>query len=114
MDAPPPFLPEPEPLTPAKPPQKSGIKTLALWVVLILMFLAIWQFLAPDPNSAHPPAPPCEPGPMWTRVLPYAICFGLVALLYRWFWRTYQVSLDFNVAQEPGRIALAERRFAAA
>jgi hypothetical protein len=31
----------------------NGLKTLALWVVLVVMFLTIWQFLAPSPRPEH-------------------------------------------------------------
>ncbi|HEY6561235.1 MAG TPA: ATP-dependent zinc metalloprotease FtsH [Polyangiaceae bacterium] len=33
---------------------KQPHKTLLLWVVLIVAFLAIWQFLSPDPQSRQP------------------------------------------------------------
>jgi hypothetical protein len=116
MSATPPFLPEPEP-APRAPvaPKNSGVKRLALWVVLVVMFLAIWQFLAPDPKKpSGPPLPACEPSPMWLTVLPYVVVFGLLFLLLRRFYRSYGESLEFNVAQEAGRLALAERRFGAA
>jgi hypothetical protein len=40
-------------------PRRRGVRVLLLWVLLIVMFLAIWQFLSPTPPSqsrprAHP------------------------------------------------------------
>lgn len=31
------------------------VRTVALWVVLIVMFLLIWQFVSPDPPKQTPP-----------------------------------------------------------
>lgn len=110
-----PFLPDPEPVTPPAPPKKNTVKTLTLWVVLIVMFLTIWQFLSPTPGATPEPAPPpCQSPPMWHSVAPYAAFFAIFFVIYRWFLRTYEQNLDFNVAQEPGRLAMAERRFGAA
>jgi hypothetical protein len=39
----------------------SGWATLGLWTCLVLMFLAIWQFLNSTPTS-HPPQPPAARG----------------------------------------------------
>ena len=114
--APLPFLPEPEPLTPAAPPpKKSATKTLVLWVVLIVMFLAIWQFLTP--SGAAPPKPelpPCESSPSYAALWVGVAAMALFVFVYRWFMKTYAQSLEFNVAQEPARLAIAERRFDAA
>jgi hypothetical protein len=112
-----PFLPEPEPVTPPTPPKKSGRKTLVLWVILIMMFLAIWQFLAPEPGTGKPPAPvapPCEPASWWVTTAPWLAIAVCLFFAVRWFLRAYGQSLEFNVAQEPGRVAVAERRFGAA
>ena len=52
-------------LSPARPRNRSRTdevfvkqshKTLLLWVLLIMMFLAIWQFLQPDEPQAAPVA----------------------------------------------------------
>jgi hypothetical protein len=64
-------------------PSKKLAFTLGLWVLLILMFVGIWQFLAPDgAPSALPAAPPpvvdeVEP-PIWAS--PW-LALPLVALL---------------------------------
>jgi protein-S-isoprenylcysteine O-methyltransferase Ste14 len=111
-NAPLPFLPEPEPAAPAAPPNKKAAKTLILWVVLIVMFLGIWQFLSPSPGATPAPAlPPCEPSSGWYTVAPYAVFFAILLIAYRWFVRSYGQNLDFQIAQEPGRLAMAERRF---
>lgn len=110
-----PFLPEPEPVTPPAPPKKTAVKTLILWVVLIVTFLSIWQFLAPAPGAKPEPVlPPCESAPIWHSVAPYVAFFAIFVGVYRWFLRGYAQSLEFNVAQEPARVAIAERRFGAA
>ena len=105
-----PYLPEAE-VAPAVPGAKSNTKrTLGLWVVLIVMFLAIWQLLAPGP-SPRPTLPPCESTFSWGQA---AITFTpllLLVVLLRWFMRTYGQSTDFSLALEPGRLAMAERRF---
>jgi hypothetical protein len=109
MDAP--FLPEPEPQQ--TPPQSSGqgMKTLALWLVLIILFLVIWQFLGPGPEQGAPATPeaPKETTSFgWLSFLPLVV----VVVLLAFFFRTYRVAVGFNVAQEPARRASAERRFA--
>lgn len=110
-----PFLPEPELMAPPAPPKKSAWKTLLLWVILVVMFLTIWQFLTPDGSATPDPAlAPCAPPPAWQTVAPYAAFIAILFFLYRWFVRTYRQSVDYNVGQEPGRFALAERRFGAA
>src|SRR5215831_10923647 len=34
-----------------KPPLKQRTKTLVLWVILVLLFLAIWQLVSPAPGE---------------------------------------------------------------
>lgn len=110
-----PFLPEPEtPAAPATAPKKSqGWKTLVLWLVLIVMFLTIWQFLSPDPSKhpSPPPLPSCEPAssPVFTAV-PWVLLAALVVLVF-YVIRKFKANTEFNVSQEPGRVAVAERRF---
>lgn len=111
-----PFLPEPEVV--AAPPKKNTKKTLALWVLLILLFLALWQFLSPSNDggsSAHRVAraapPPAEPSSLWTSLVPTVLPIALVVFLFILFVRAYRQNDAFNVAQEPGRLALAHKRF---
>lgn len=108
-----PYLPEPQ-VTPAPTPKGNAKKTLVLWIVLIVMFLAIWQFLSPSPGetSATPQLPPCESSwSPWMTVVMLTPLGGFIAF-WMWFLRTYQQSIDYAIMQEPGRIALAERRYA--
>ena len=47
-----PFLPEPENApVPAATQKKNGVRTLLLWVALIVMFLGVWQFLTPNDKN---------------------------------------------------------------
>src|SRR5262245_22394512 len=108
-----PFLPEHVP--PPEPPKKNTAKTLALWVLLVLVFLAIWQFLSPaerPPGApAPPPLPPCESS-AWPTVLTTLVpIVFLLLVLWAIFVRPLRGSSSFNAAQEPGAVALAERRF---
>jgi hypothetical protein len=105
-----PFLPEPDPVPPPQHKPRAR-KTLVLWVLLVLMFLAIWQFLSPS-GEAHPrpEAPACEPSFWSASLLTVVLPFGLFGLIFFWFFRTYRQSVDFNLSQERARIALAEGR----
>lgn len=47
-------------------------RVVALWVVLIVLFLAIWQFLTPDPHAA--------PAPVHHDTMPFGL--GSIAALY--------------------------------
>ncbi len=111
-----PFLPEHVPdVDPAekKTKAKRARRTLLLWVLLILMFLAIWQFLQPGPSASHqatPPPPPCE-ATMWSAVSGWAIPFGAFLLLFFVFMRAYGQNVEFARSTEPAARALAERRF---
>lgn len=120
-----PFLPEPEAVTAA--PKKSAYKALALWVVLIVMFLAIWQFLTPAPGK--PPSADaersqvfaqlagdeaCPPSSSWSGSISAVAPVMLVGLLFFLFLRAYRQNVAFALAQEPGRLAMAQRRFAEA
>lgn len=108
-----PFLPEPE--TATAPPKKSAKRILLLWVMLIVMFLAIWQFLTPAERTApgvhEAVAPVAETSLFWSSTWMAFAPFGFVALVLFLFLRAYRQNLRFNIAQEPGRMALAHRRF---
>jgi hypothetical protein len=101
------FLPEPDPVPPSRT-KRTAARTLFLWVLLIIMFLAIWQFLQPS-GQAHPqPAlPACEPQ-AWSTNLFTFVPIVLGGLFFWWFFHTYRQSLDFNLSQERARMALAE------
>jgi hypothetical protein len=112
--APPPFLPEhAPPPAPPEAPKKNAWKTLLLWVVLIVLFLTIWQFLSPSPSNG-PPAPklpPCETPFPWTSIVAPLVVCTVCLLIFARVMRQLRGSTTFNASQEPGAIALAERRF---
>ena len=115
-----PFLPEPEATAPASP-QKGRAKTLVLWVILVVMFLTIWQFLTPTertpatsdlvPVQAHDAA---AAAPTWATFVPTVLPLLVVVLIVFLFLRAYRQNDTFNLSQEPGRMAMAHRRFAEA
>ena len=91
------------------------------------MFLAIWQFLEPAPrkqpsadgersqrSAQVEAAEACPPSSSWTGPIPAVAPFVIVALLFVLFLRAYRQNVAFAVAQEPGRLAMAQRRFAEA
>jgi hypothetical protein len=61
----------------ARGTRRVGGKLLLLWVLLIMMFLAIWQFLAPDPGA---PATAGQ-GPSDTLAPFLAVVFPLLVVL---------------------------------
>src|SRR5262249_55319259 len=100
MDAP--FLPPPAADNPV--PQKgSAKKTFFLWFALILLFLVIYNLFSAGPASTT------------TRLLDalagmfsYAWPFLLIGLVFFYIWWQFRGSAQFQLAQEPGLIALAE------
>jgi tetratricopeptide (TPR) repeat protein len=133
-----PFLPEPDP-EPAKPVKRQARRALALWVLLIVMFMGIWQFLSPtpEPSGAAPrrqtshatararddadvdrravaPKEVCpESTSSWSGVVTVAPLV-LIGVFFFLFLRAYTGSRSFNRDEEPGLVALAERRFSSA
>jgi hypothetical protein len=101
-----PFLPEPEPAAATQPTQPSSRKTLLLWIVLIALFIAIWNLVGEDKGGAPPPEP-SRFGGWWIGLLPSGLVFAFAV----YFFQTYRQSVDFNLALEVGRRAMAERRF---
>ncbi len=122
-----PFLPEAEAAVAA--PKKNGAKVLILWVILIVMFLTIWQFLTPaerkEPASRAGTTPrygqvvaveACPPAPssFWTGTIATMAPCALGFFVFFLFLRAYRQNAAFALAQEPGRLAMAQRRFAEA
>jgi len=60
-------------------------KTLVLWVVLIVAFLAIWQFLSPEPSATQAPGPRAEYDPILSIVFVPLIL--LVTIFAGLLWR---------------------------
>ncbi len=66
-------------------PGPSPRKTLALWIVLILMFLAAYQLWVPDPRERpHVPAPVAAPAR--STPIPVALLVGAGSLLFMGFY----------------------------
>jgi len=69
----------------AAPKAKSHARrVLVLWVLLILVFLAVWQFLAPTtppPRAVHA-APPPTPGETWASL--GGLYAGVILLVAGW------------------------------
>ncbi len=61
--------------------RRQAVRTLVLWVLLVVMFLAIWQFLTPSdrPPSAPNPAPDGPWLPGWITLLIPAAFLALFA-----------------------------------
>jgi hypothetical protein len=82
----------------AQRPQRAKW-TLVLWVVLIMMFLAVWQFLSPAERPTHghaaPPPPPVEDASMFAFAFPALMLALFVVLLV---WRVRQVRVGPKLA----------------
>ncbi len=112
MSEPEPFLPDVSPDAPAAGAQKSS-RSVVLWVALIVMFLTVWQFLTPveQGSSSFEDVSSAAPGPSWTSVTIGAAPFGAVAVLLFLLLRAFRHQTAFNLAQEPGKLALAQHRY---
>jgi hypothetical protein len=99
-------------------PAKGGFlrhplgRLIALWALLIVMFLVIWQVLqSPQPGSTHAmptPAPAGEPIDMFSKVSPVVAIAFFGALFFFSMARTRR----FNAANALGLQALAEADYA--
>jgi hypothetical protein len=70
-------------------------RVLFLWVLLILMFLAIWQVLNPSDARPRPPPPPTEPLAWWlTPTLTGAFVVLFVGLMARNLRRASRVRIE--------------------
>lgn len=67
-------------------PARRGLRLLVLWGLLVVMFLAIWQFLTPairDDTRAPPPPPVVEAAPdTLVSVLTWVVSLGLPVVLF--------------------------------
>ncbi len=111
MDANAPYLPAAEPSD--NPPQKtkSARKTIVLWILLIVMFVAIYQFLspAPTPHHVHHAPPPSPPDSAWHSALVSFLPALTLAALFIWFLRRqFRGGAKLNAKLEPGLLALAD------
>jgi hypothetical protein len=111
MDVNAPYLPPDEPTdNPAVPKKKKAWRTVLLWLLLILMFVAIYQFLGGGsaPRHAHtPPSPTCEPS-WWSSVAPVGVPIAIIGAFILLMWRQLRGTSKFNNKLEPGLLALAD------
>ena len=110
-----PYLPEHAP-PPREAPsaKKTGIRTLVLWVILIALFLTIWQFLSPAEKPFAPPprcVAPCVEPAGWGSSLISFIPIAFLVFLFFLFMRRIQGGQNLNAEQEPAFRAIAQRRF---
>src|SRR5689334_14095405 len=87
MDVNAPYLPPLEP-TDNKPAKRRGIRTLVLWVLLVLMFVSIYQLLSVPtrPSHAHLTCPPAA-DPFDSVMTGFAGAVGVLVLVFfllRW------------------------------
>lgn len=112
MDANAPYLPPPEANENPPVAKKSAKRTLLLWIVLIAMFMAIYQFLGTTPPSHHvvhaPPPPPAHPDPLWNALVGFLPSFALIALFVLYLRRQFKGGSKLNAKLEPGNLALAD------
>lgn len=75
-----------------KPRGVTGGKVLGLWVVLIMMFLGIWQFLNPSEQAVvEEIVEPAVQSPAWVTGLPVVLFVVLVAVFT---WRIRRLRAD--------------------
>ena len=113
----PPFLPEPEVVPATSVRRGNSARTLILWVVLIIIFLTIWQFLQPaDTHQAAMPSDgPClesSSARMWGFGMLLPMVVVMIATVR--FLRRFRQNDTFTLVQEPGRLAMAQAHFSEA
>jgi tetratricopeptide (TPR) repeat protein len=100
-----PFLPPPMADNPA-PKKKSPF---ALWFILIVMVIAIWNLMAPSPHAE-------EGGTVWrlasglSTFIEWTWWFWIIATPFGYLIWLGRAARPFNLAQEPGLTALADGR----
>src|SRR5688572_29480608 len=97
----PPYLPEHAP--PPPPPRSvksTSARSLILWVILIVLFLTIWQFLSPAervPSSPPQCVAPCAlPSSAWSSTLITLIPLAFLVFLFFLFMRRLQGGNGIN------------------
>ncbi len=110
--APAPAAPRIEAPPPGQASKKAGLRVVAVWAALVVMFVALWQFLAPAPGPRHEAVQRESPQPSLLTSGPAALLavplfMGLVAFVLhrqrRWQQRSNQadralLSGDFEAA----------------
>ena len=115
MDANAPYLPPVEPTDNAPPAKtKSARKTLLLWALLIVMFVAIYQIFKVPPSSTapvHDHAHSCASAESsaWDPILVgLGSALLMATLLVRAMRRRFRNGGKLNAKLEPGLLALAD------
>lgn len=112
MDANAPYLPPIEP-TDNKPTKRHGKRTVFLWLLLILMFVAIYQlFSGPGPGHhdhlAHAAPPPPRDDSGSNALIGMLPAIGIVLLFVLFLWRQLRGGAKLYGRLEPGYLALAD------
>lgn len=112
-----PFLPEMAP-DPSKPdpsqrPAHSPKRTLALWLALIVMFVAIYTVFSETPQPPRPTLARCEPDYSWMVTVVGSLLLA-VGALFAWFLRQFKKTNAFNREQEQASVALVDGQWQAA
>ena len=110
MDANAPYLPPAVPTDNPGAKTKSARKTLLLWLVLLCMFVALYQlFSTPTPpHHVARDAPPPGNDPFGTMLLAFLPAVGFVVLLVTLFRWQLRGGNRLNARLEPGNLALAD------
>lgn len=106
------YLPPREPVDNPPVQKKQGRKTLLLWLLLIIVFIAIYQCVSHDP--AGPPGEVAAEGggpSTWVTMLSPAISVGLLVLVIGFIWWQLRGGSKLSQEQEPGLVALQEGRY---
>lgn len=106
MDANAPYLPPVDPADNAPAKTKSARKKTLLWLVLLCMFVALYQlFSTPATPSHHVAAPPGHDDGLWWGLGGAFFVGALIFLLLR---RQLRGGAKLNAKLEPGNLALAD------
>jgi hypothetical protein len=112
------YLPPPEPVdNPPAQPKRSAGKTIALWLVLIVIFLAIYQLVGSSPAQHGAPrdaAPQQSTLDLVAAIAWRAWPLALMALFIWWVQRQLRGGSKLNERLEPGQLAAADGDFARA
>jgi hypothetical protein len=94
------------------PPKKASKakRTLVLWVVLVVMFVAIYSLMAPSaPRAAEAPV---EQAPWILRTLPHVLPWAFVMFVMGFLVWNGKRARSYNRAVAPAMRALRQRRLA--
>jgi len=112
MDANAPYLPPSEPSDNPVQQKKKARKTIFLWLLLIVMFVAIYQLFSAPPSS-HPhrvALPTCAPPETswWSSLVGFVPVVALAGLFIWFLRRQLSGGNKLNLKLEPGLFAIAD------